>query len=50
MMGKDPLDMEQHYQLFGSTRMPNANKDTVSLNPNSKHIVVLHNNNVRSDP
>lgn len=47
MMGKDPMDMEQYYMVYGTTRMPGKTKDYLSLNPNSKHMVVIHDNNVR---
>lgn len=45
MMGKDPMDMEQYYMVYGTTRMPGKTKDYLSLNPNSKHMVVIHDNN-----
>eukprot|EP00094_Tigriopus_californicus_P003719 TCALIF_03579-PA protein Name:"Similar to CRAT Carnitine O-acetyltransferase (Columba livia)" AED:0.31 eAED:0.31 QI:419/0.9/0.81/1/0.7/0.63/11/0/744 len=45
MMGQDPMDMEQYYMVYGTTRMPGKTKDYLSLNPNSKHMVVIHHNN-----
>ena len=46
MMGKSPMDMGQYYKIFGTSRMPGKDKDSLSVNFNSKHIVVIHNNNV----
>ncbi len=45
-LGKAPMDMEQFYSLLGTTRIPGRNRDSLSMNPNSKHIVVMHQNNV----
>ena len=42
------MDMMQYYRLFGTTRIPAEGKDKMSFNPDSKHIVVLHRNHVRS--
>ena len=47
-MGGSPMDMMQYYRLFGTTRIPAEGKDKMSFNPDSKHIVVLHRNHVRS--
>ena len=47
-MGKDPMDMEQYFLQFGACRIPGKVKDTLDFNPNSKHIVVAHNNEVKS--
>lgn len=44
-MGKQPLDMQQYYKLFGTTRVPCANRDTLHFNHNSDYIVVAHNGN-----
>eukprot|EP00095_Tigriopus_kingsejongensis_P010617 maker-scaffold795_size96016-snap-gene-0.24 protein:Tk10617 transcript:maker-scaffold795_size96016-snap-gene-0.24-mRNA-1 annotation:"carnitine o-acetyltransferase isoform x2" len=44
-MGKSPMDMEQYYQIFGTCRMPGPQKDLLSFNGNSKHIVVISDNN-----
>eukprot|EP00736_Rhodelphis_marinus_P014083 Rmarinus@m.24614 len=38
-----PLDMSQYKSLFGTTRVPKEDKDVLSRNPTSKHVVVLHN-------
>ena len=43
-MGKEPMDMDQYYLLLGTTRIPGANRDSVRVTPNSRHIVVIHNN------
>ena len=47
-MGGSPMDMMQYYRLFGTTRIPAEGKDKMSFNPDSKHIVVLHRNHVRT--
>ncbi len=46
-MGKSPMDMEQYFFLLGTTRIPGRNRDTLRMHPNSRHIVVMHLNNVR---
>merc|ERR1719334_2568427 len=45
MQGKKPLDMQQYFKVFGTTRLPSAPLDTQSFNPDSKHIVVILKNN-----
>ena len=45
VLGKTPLDMIQYYLLFGVNRFPEAPKDRLTFNSDSKHIVVAHNNN-----
>lgn len=47
MMGKDPLDMNQYKKIFGTCRIPGIKRDALEYNPQSKHIVVARNNNVR---
>ena len=37
-----PLDMQQYFKVFGTTRMPGAPSDTQSFHPESRHIVVIH--------
>mmetsp|Transcript_22356 Transcript_22356/g.54148 ORF Transcript_22356/g.54148 Transcript_22356/m.54148 type:complete len:750 (+) Transcript_22356:202-2451(+) len=40
-----PLCMDQFRALFGACRLPEStNKDTVAVNPDSTHVVVLENN------
>lgn len=46
MMGKDPLDMNQYKRVFGTCRIPGVEKDGLVFHSGSKHIVVVHNNNV----
>jgi hypothetical protein len=45
MMGDTPLDMIQYYLVFGVHRFPESPKDRLTFNPDSKHIVVAHNDN-----
>ena len=45
-MGKDPLDMQQMFKQFGVCRIPGQKKDTLSIKQNSRHISVVHNNEV----
>jgi hypothetical protein len=45
MLGQIPLDMIQYYMLYGVHRFPEAPKDRLTFNTNSKYIVVAHNNN-----
>ncbi|KAL4716391.1 hypothetical protein ACJJTC_006753 [Scirpophaga incertulas] len=40
-----PLDMSQFDGLFGATRIPQMNKDTIVRDPDSKHILVQRNGN-----
>lgn len=49
MMGKDPLDMNQYKKVFGTCRIPGVEKDSLEFHSDSKHIVVVHNNNVRNN-
>lgn len=41
-----PLDMSQYEKLFGTTRIPNRDKDQLQLNPDSKHIIVMCQGNI----
>ena len=45
MLGQTPLDMSQYYMLYGVHRFPEAPKDRLTFNTDSKYIVVAHNNN-----
>jgi len=45
MQGGKPLDMQQYFKVFGTTRMPDSPLDKQSFNPDSKHIVVIYKNN-----
>lgn len=40
-----PLDMSQFKGLFGGTRIPQRDKDTIYRNDNSKHVVVMKDGN-----
>lgn len=40
-----PLDMSQYPNLFGSTRIPETDKDRIYRKPNTRHIVVQRNGN-----
>ncbi|XP_072377173.1 carnitine O-acetyltransferase [Diabrotica undecimpunctata] len=44
-MGKDLLDMNQYKKIFGTCRIPKPKRDALQFNPQSKHIVVVKNNN-----
>lgn len=44
-VGKFPLDMQQYDKIFGTCRIPGLKKDTLTFSPNSKHIVVIANDN-----
>jgi len=44
MQGVKPLDMQQYFKVFGTTRMPSIPLDTQSFNPESKHIIVIYKN------
>ncbi|XP_054285113.1 carnitine O-acetyltransferase-like [Macrosteles quadrilineatus] len=46
MMGKDPLDMAQYKKVFGTCRLPRIPRDEIVYHPDSRHIVVMHNNNI----
>jgi len=39
-----PMDMQQYFQVFGTSRIPGLPKDTQSFNPQSRHIVVIYRN------
>lgn len=41
-----PLDMSQYEKLFGTTRIPQLDKDQLQLNPHSKHIIVMCRGNI----
>ncbi|KAK2719245.1 carnitine O-acetyltransferase-like isoform X3 [Artemia franciscana] len=43
-LGESYLDMSQYYRLFGTIRTPGPNCDELTLNPDSRHIIVAHNN------
>ena len=45
-LGESYLDMSQYYRLFGTIRTPGPNCDELTLNPDSRHIIVAHNNQV----
>ena len=47
--GKQPIDMKTYYNLFGVNRVPGEPKDSLIFNPNSKHIIIAHNKNVRAN-
>lgn len=38
--------MNQYNKIFGTCRIPGLPKDDIMFNPQSKHIVVAHNNHV----
>ena len=42
-------DMKTYYNLFGVNRVPGEPKDSLMFNPNSKHIIIAHNKNVRAN-
>ncbi|KAJ8921098.1 hypothetical protein NQ315_015896 [Exocentrus adspersus] len=44
-MGKDPLDMNQYKKIFGTCRVPGEKLDSLQYNPESRHIVIVKNNN-----
>ncbi|XP_075151227.1 carnitine palmitoyltransferase 2 [Haematobia irritans] len=41
-----PLDMVQYERLFGTSRIPCIDKDTLDQSPNSKHIMVMRRGNI----
>uniref|UniRef100_A0A1A9W083 Choline/carnitine acyltransferase domain-containing protein n=1 Tax=Glossina brevipalpis TaxID=37001 RepID=A0A1A9W083_9MUSC len=41
-----PLDMSQYERLFGTSRIPEVDKDRLVQNPNSKHIMVMRRGNI----
>lgn len=41
-----PLDMAQYEKLFGTSRIPNIDKDYLVQSPNSKHIMVMRRGNI----
>lgn len=43
-----PLDMSQYSSLFGTTRIPETDKDTLVKNEHSKHITVQYHNHFYS--
>lgn len=47
-MGKEPLDMNQYKKIFGTCRIPRENIDSLEFHPDSTHIVIARNNNVRN--
>lgn len=46
-MGKDSLDMNQYKKIFGTCRIPKDKADDLEYHPESTHIIVVRNNNVR---
>ena len=46
----EPLCMEQYKSLFGVSRIPGPERDTYSLSPDSRHIVVMHTGSVYKVP
>ncbi|XP_018569317.1 carnitine O-acetyltransferase isoform X2 [Anoplophora glabripennis] len=44
-MGKEPLDMNQYKQIFGTCRIPGQKLDGLEYNSDSRHIVIVKNNN-----
>ena len=44
-VGKSELDMQQYNKIFGTCRVPGLKKDSLVFNPDSKHIVVIANDN-----
>ncbi|KAK9888430.1 hypothetical protein WA026_000678 [Henosepilachna vigintioctopunctata] len=44
-MGNNVLDMNQYKKVFGTCRIPRPTRDELKFNPDSKHIVVVRNNN-----
>lgn len=46
MIKNEPLDMAQYNKIFGTCRIPRPKRDELVYNSNSKHIIVIHNNNV----
>ncbi|XP_044268520.1 carnitine O-acetyltransferase isoform X2 [Tribolium madens] len=44
-MGKDPLDMNQYKKIFGTCRIPGVKLDHLEYNPQSRHVVIVRNNN-----
>uniref|UniRef100_A0A1B6MKJ0 Choline/carnitine acyltransferase domain-containing protein n=2 Tax=Graphocephala atropunctata TaxID=36148 RepID=A0A1B6MKJ0_9HEMI len=46
IMGKDPLDMSQYKKVFGTCRLPRIPRDQLAYHPTSKHIIVMHRNNI----
>lgn len=45
-MGKESLDMNQYKKIFGTCRIPKENVDGLEYHSESRHIVVVRNNNV----
>ena len=45
MQSGKPLDMQQYFKVFGTTRLPAIPLDKQSFNPNSKHVIVIYKNN-----
>lgn len=46
-MGKEFLDMNQYKKIFGTCRIPGEKLDSLEYNPDSRHIIIVKNNNVR---
>jgi len=45
-IGKDPLDMSQYKKVFGTCRLPRTPRDELVYHPTSRHIIVMHRNNI----
>lgn len=45
----EPLDMQQYYKIFGTCRIPRPQRDQLTFNRESKHIIIIHNNHVSID-
>lgn len=43
-VGKMPLDMQQYHKIFGTCRIPGVPRDGLQLHPDSKHIVLVLDN------
>ncbi|XP_063699837.1 carnitine O-acetyltransferase-like isoform X2 [Culicoides brevitarsis] len=44
MAGKMPLDMQQYNKIFGTCRIPGLERDNLSFHPDSRHIVLVIDN------
>jgi len=44
MQGTKPLDMQQYFKVFGTTRLPGTPLDKLVFYPDSKHIIVIYKN------
>ena len=39
--------MSQYMKVFNTCRIPGLKKDSLAQNPDSKHIIIVHNNHVQ---